>query len=424
MRSILIAAMTTFTFAVPTSVSPSSMTTCSTDTHCRLFDEKTATCDTTTYKCKSSTAAVDKCTYFSGSNNIYPQCSSTGGSVTAEIVSLYYTLSNNNADCTKVNMFTAPYDVIIKRAMGETTMAATTAAITHLCYDNIVRTAVRSSVRIADILSASDVVVNVGKLINDLLQSEPSTSIVKNVGTVDYNQMGSRESFENLCEKSIGVKTAIPFSETPASGVVGNRGCAAIECLPGYVLQSNIVNTQCLPLTGTYEIRIALDITGEMVDIASITEILSNTISLALGTNTTSCANICSVNGCLTCADARLLSRSDIVLADIKHTLTFIDVTTKSLDRARNDVNISLTNFFSTEGSVPTGLKIVFNGNVVVYVPLTSEDDLPDGAIAGIVVGCLAFVVLSVTIVYFFCYNTGAVADTIDEAEKTNPDQQ
>eukprot|EP01060_Flectonema_neradi_P039077 TRINITY_DN8469_c0_g1_i2.p1 TRINITY_DN8469_c0_g1~~TRINITY_DN8469_c0_g1_i2.p1 ORF type:complete len:323 (+),score=40.30 TRINITY_DN8469_c0_g1_i2:92-1060(+) len=290
--------------AVPSSILPDAITTCFSDEHCRMFGQQSATCDKSTYKCKPSSSANDLCTHFIGNGNTFSQCSSVAA--TTESITLYYAIINVGADCDKEIAFITPYNLLITKVLGESS-STPSSEIVHHCYGGALKTSVKYTVMIKDILAAKDTVLNIGKLLNDELSNPAVDPVAKSVGTVDRQLIGTSESYPNLCDPIEGAQVSIPFSETPTSEVYAFRDCEVVKCSDGFVYSSNLRTPSCIrfaPLP-SYLVTIDFDVTGILDNIMKLVPGIIEQTAKGLTTETTNstveCINVCTLLGCVSC---------------------------------------------------------------------------------------------------------------------------
>ena len=179
---------------------------------------------------------------------------------------------------------------------------------------------------------------------------------------------------------------------------------------------------------------VSFDATGELATIVGQLNLIIGTTAAAIGSNNVTCDQICPSSGtCMTCEAARTATRRDVItLAADTYTIKLSGDTSKSPADVVTDLKSSITSLFTN--FVRSGIQLTLDETSVAVTVSAVEDngndddELSGGAIAGIVIGCVAFVVIVVVLVYCFCCKTGSDEDAMDEKHNkktkgTSPDE-
>ena len=178
---------------------------------------------------------------------------------------------------------------------------------------------------------------------------------------------------------------------------------------------------------------VSFDTTGELATIVGQLNLIIGTTAAAIGSNNVTCDQICPSSGtCMTCEAARTATREAKTLAADTYTIKLSGDTSKSPADVVTDFKNSITSLFTN--FVRSGIQLSLDeSSVAVTVSAVKDngnddDELSGGAIAGIVIGCVAFVVIVVVLVYCFCCKTDSDEDAMDEKHNkktkgTSPDE-
>ena len=442
--------------AIPTCEGPgqalsNAAATCTTNAHCQKYGQTGGVCDSTTtptYKCTVAGAGTTACTFFAANNQELPLCAATVAPAAQKII-LYYILRNTNmvgasartVDCTKVAEFTAKYDTLIKgtTALGRfTTVEAATANIVHSCITtgtvHSLRTSIKVEVSISNLLGTTwGNYANLALNINQLLATSTDAAL-NAVGGVATVHLGTEDAYKGLCPVTGNDNTKVPMSTTPVSPTAANRGCTVVACNTGYEINTSgacVVTSTPTPTTtatpGTTGVATPLtfsfDATAEIAVLAASTASFRTTAATALG-GTATCVSMCPTAGgrCYTCAGV-IIGREASVLVAAKYRVNLSGTTNHATTaNALTALNTALRALFAANTAI-----VYSDNSVLVFFTSDSDDGLSGGAIAGIVIGCVAFVVIVVVIVYCLCCKAAPESDSADsdsDAKKeTNPDQ-
>jgi len=116
--------------------------------------------------------------------------------------------------------------------------------------------------------------------------------------------------------------------------------------------------------------------------------------------------------------DQNVLIRTKILLADTAYATTdemYAALTQKLSDAVAsgeftNRLRANAVTFSAPELLAANGTDVTSNDPGLPGPSSDSDDKLSDGAIAGIVIGCVAFVVIVAFLIYFFCFHASASA--------------
>ena len=187
---------------------------------------------------------------------------------------------------------------------------------------------------------------------------------------------------------------------------------------------SSVVNFVLGTTTGTPSPVAAVTTTvmfvcnGELAAVAAQRTLFTTTVNNVLG-GVLTCQSLCRNTGsdCFNCNGVR--AREASVLAPEDWTVLMTGTSTNG--NARTSLDTALTTAFAAI----TGVNYrAGSANIVVGTTSDDDDGLSGGAIAGIVIGCVAFVVIVVVVVYCLCCK-GSDSEADADADKgdTNPDQ-
>eukprot|EP01060_Flectonema_neradi_P034337 TRINITY_DN59_c0_g2_i3.p1 TRINITY_DN59_c0_g2~~TRINITY_DN59_c0_g2_i3.p1 ORF type:complete len:294 (+),score=73.49 TRINITY_DN59_c0_g2_i3:63-884(+) len=153
----------------------------------------------------------------------------------------------------------------------------------------------------------------------------------------------------------------------------------------------------------------------ELTDLVAQVGSIQTTTTSVLGSTTSAvCQNICEMEAtgsaltgaCYNC-DGTAQSRGAAALAPGRYRMWVIGRTALSTDVARDTLTAAIKALIEGAGGAFESLTVTLS---VIYVD-DSDDSLSDGAIAGIVIGCITFVIIVVALVYCLCCQKPAEAD-------------
>ena len=254
----MIASLTSSVVGTPADISTAVIKTCKEDIDCQGYGVTTGDCHDTDYYCSNS------CSYFGdGTANQLKQCEEQPVTTkVGEEVTLYYVL-NNIADgdnkvinCDNVNMFTNPYDSLIKGVgvtAGFTEAERNTIQITHLCHKpatgvHTLMTSVKVTVKIDNLLSVSaatgDLYRKMGENINTKLAETTVDAKLASVGKVDSNQVITDKALFAYCpQQTNGV--FVPFAADFVNTATVDKMCKPVSCSNGFTFDKLAKTPTC-----------------------------------------------------------------------------------------------------------------------------------------------------------------------------------
>ena len=161
----------------------------------------------------------------------------------------------------------------------------------------------------------------------------------------------------------------------------------------------------------------------ELVDVVKNINSIGNAARGALGSSTTpACGTICEIetSACFTCAGTATTTGEIASTAAKRYSVAYKAFTVYGDADSKNRLTAALKPVVEAAGGVFVGVNAVF-GDVV-----TDDDDgLSGGAIAGIVIGSVSFVIVVAVIAYCcFCKPVEELETCEDPVQKTSPDEE
>eukprot|EP01060_Flectonema_neradi_P032312 TRINITY_DN510_c3_g1_i1.p1 TRINITY_DN510_c3_g1~~TRINITY_DN510_c3_g1_i1.p1 ORF type:complete len:1076 (+),score=234.92 TRINITY_DN510_c3_g1_i1:72-3299(+) len=226
--------------------------------------------------------------------------------------------------------------------------------------------------------------------------------------TERYNQQYCQQGDRCVWENDACVPAATPAPDTPVPSTL-------VPSAPVPVPAEDLVPAGT---TSGFIMDISVKISGDLQTIAGSTTEMSSMISGNLRADRAPCKEICEegTSNCFTCGGNAFSSNQRGQTLATTYVIVFQVGTTLSSSEVSSTVS-SLVQNFVTANNLGTyeGITVIV---VSTYGSTSSDDDISDAAIAGIVVGSVCFVFIVVALVCIFCCRKSEEANEVDGASE------